>query len=65
LGKPEEVQGGRTFAVTVTFISPADNFNAVSITDLAADGWNVTVDKTWTEANSRSVAISLQLTADY
>jgi len=45
-GETWEVPGGRTFAVTVTFTAPADNFNVVSITALAPDGWEVQVDET-------------------
>jgi len=44
---PATVQRGETFDVTVTFTSPADNFNAIGLTDNAPDGWDVTVDKTW------------------
>jgi hypothetical protein len=35
---PDAVHSGETFDVTVTFTAPVDNFNAVSITDLAPDG---------------------------
>ena len=44
---PHTVERGQTFDVIVTFTAPADNFTAVSLTDFAPDGWNVTVDKTW------------------
>jgi len=44
---PEVVERGQTFDVTVTFTASADNFTAISLIDLAPDGWDVTVDKTW------------------
>ena len=49
---PDTVQGGETFDVTVNFIAPADMFNAIGLTDLCPDGWNVTVDKTWCTPNA-------------
>jgi hypothetical protein len=44
---PDALERGETFNVIVTFTAPADNFTAISITDFAPDGWNVTVDKAW------------------
>jgi hypothetical protein len=44
---PDTVQGGETFDVTVNFTAPSDNFSPVGLTDLAPNGWNVTLDKTW------------------
>jgi parallel beta-helix repeat protein len=44
---PDTVRRGETFNVTVTFTAPEDKFNAIGLTDLAPDGWNVTVDETW------------------
>jgi len=44
---PDAVHRGETFDVTVTFTSPVDKFNAIGLTDLCPDGWNVTVDKAW------------------
>ena len=52
---PDTVQGGETFEVTVTFSSPADKFNAIGLTDLCPDGWNVTLDKTWSTPNADAV----------
>jgi len=52
---PDTVQGGETFDVTVTFISPVDNFSPVGLTDLAPDGWNVKLDKTWSTPNAEFV----------
>ena len=49
---PDAVQGGETFDVTVTFSSPDDNFNAIGLTDLAPDGWDVTLDETWSAPNA-------------
>ena len=52
---PGTVQGGETFDVTVNFTSPVDNFNAVGLTDLCPDGWNVTLDKTWSTPDAEFV----------
>ena len=52
---PDTVQRGETFDVTVTFVSPADNFNAIGLSDLAPDGWEVTVDKTWCTPSAQYV----------
>jgi len=49
---PDTVQGGETFDVTVNFTAPVDKFNAIGLTDLCPDGWNVTVDKTWCTPNA-------------
>jgi len=45
---PAEVTQGQQFDVTVTFTSPADDFNAIGLTDFAPAGWTVTVDTAWT-----------------
>jgi len=44
---PDKVYRGETFNVTVTFSAPADNFQLVSLTDVAPAGWNVTVNGGW------------------
>ncbi len=44
---PDTVQRAEVFDVTVTFTAPAANFNAIGLTDLVPDGWDVTVDKMW------------------
>jgi hypothetical protein len=49
---PDTVQKGETFDVTVNFTAPADMFNAIGLTDLVPDGWNVTVDKAWCTPNA-------------
>ena len=49
---PDAVQGGETFDVIVNFTAPADNFNAIGLTDLCPDGWNVTLDETWSTPNA-------------
>jgi hypothetical protein len=49
---PDTVQKGETFDVTVNFTAPADKFNAIGLTDLCPDGWNVTVDATWSTPNA-------------
>jgi len=52
---PDTVQRGETFNVTVTFTAPADKFNAISLTDLAPDDWNVTVNAAWCSPNADAV----------
>jgi len=52
---PDTVQRAEVFDVTVTCIAPADNFNSIGLTDLAPDGWEVTVDKTWCTPNAQFV----------
>jgi hypothetical protein len=52
---PDTVGRGETFNVTVTFTAPADKFNAIGLTDLAPDGWNVTIDKMWCTPNADAV----------
>jgi len=52
---PDGVERGETFNVTVTFTAPADDFNAIVVSDLAPDGWNVTINKTWCSPNADSV----------
>jgi hypothetical protein len=49
---PEAVHRGETFDVTVNFIAPVDKFNAVGLTDLAPDGWNVIADEVWCTPNA-------------
>ncbi len=53
-GNPEEtteLYAGETIEVYVNFTapptSPNNGFNAIGITDLAPDGWTVTVNKSW------------------
>jgi len=52
---PDTVQGGETFDVTVNFTAPVDKFNAIGLTDLCPDGWNVTVNATWSTPNADAV----------
>jgi hypothetical protein len=52
---PDTVQKGETFNVTVNFTAPADNFSPVGLTDIAPDGWNVTVNTTWCTPNAEFV----------
>jgi len=50
-GETTELYAGETFDVYVNFTapptSPSNGFNAIGLTDVAPDGWTVTVDKTW------------------
>jgi len=52
---PEAVHKGETFDVTVTFASPADKMNGIGLTDLAPDGWEVTLDEAWCTPNAEFV----------
>ena len=55
---PDKVYRGETFNVTVTFTAPADDFDVMSLTDLAPAGWNVTVNTAWcTPAATAGTAI--------
>jgi len=49
---PEAVHVGETFDVTVNFTAPVDKFNAIGLTDLAPDGWNVIADEAWCTPNA-------------
>jgi len=44
---PEVINPGDTIEVKVTFTAPADNFNAIGLSDTAPEGWKVTVDAAW------------------
>jgi hypothetical protein len=44
---PARVMPGQQFQVTVNFTSPAANFNAIGLDDVAPAGWTVSVNKTW------------------
>jgi hypothetical protein len=52
---PDTVQKGETVDVTVNFTAPVDNFNAVGLTDLCPNGWNVQLDKTWCTPNAEFI----------
>ena len=49
---PDKVQRGETFDVTVNFAAPEDDFNSISLRDVAPDGWNVTVNEAWCDPNA-------------
>ena len=63
---PYAVERGQTFNVIVTFTAPAVNFTAISITDFAPPGWNVTVDKArcqpqaWVKATGNKAEVAWQ-----
>jgi hypothetical protein len=44
---PNETYPGDTFDVYVNFTAPEDDFNAIGLTDLAPDGWEVEVNTSW------------------
>jgi len=49
---PDVTYPGGTFDVYVNFTAPADEFNAIGLTDLAPDGWEVAVDTAWCSPNA-------------
>jgi internalin A len=52
---PDVTYPGGTFDVFVSFTAPADEFNAIGLTDLAPDGWEVAVDTAWCTPNADAV----------
>jgi len=54
-GETTELYAGETFDVYVNFTapptSPNNGFNSIGLTDVAPDGWTVTVDPTWVWIN--------------
>ena len=61
---PLSVIPGQMFNVTVTFISPANNFNAVGLSDFVPPGWTVSVNNSWNIPNSDANIITVNR-ADY
>jgi len=49
---PQQVNRGDTFNVTVTFTAPGEDFNSISLTDLAPAGWNVTTNGGWCQPSA-------------
>jgi hypothetical protein len=49
---PDVVHRGETFDVTVSFTAPVDQFNSIGLADLCPDGWNVTIEETWSTPNA-------------
>jgi hypothetical protein len=62
---PDQVLPGEKFAVTVTFISPSDGFHAVSLTDVAPAGWDVSVNVLWADPEAEAVDTPAAETAAY
>jgi hypothetical protein len=54
---PDTVERGETFNVTVNFTAPADDFNAISLTDFAPAGWNMTVSGSWSQPSAQAIII--------
>jgi len=52
---PVGVYRGETFNVSVTFTSPSDNFEALSLTEYAPAGWNVSVAASWSSPGASEV----------
>ena len=59
---PATVERGETFNVTVNFTAPANNFTAISLTDFAPDGWNVTVYEAWCQPQASSAKATGNMT---
>ena len=55
------VQRGETFDVTITFISPYDNFNAIGLIDEVPAGWIVQVDTSWCTPNAENAKWDIPL----
>ena len=49
---PDAVHKGETFDVTVNFTTTVDKFNAIYLTDIVPDGWNVIADEAWCTPNA-------------
>jgi len=54
---PDVAHRGETFNVTVTFTSTSDNFEALSLTEHAPDGWNVSVAASWCYPKANEVKV--------
>ena len=53
---PDTVERGETFNITVNFTAPADDFNAIALTDYAPTGWNITVSGSWSTPSATAQA---------
>ena len=51
---PATVAPGEEFEVTVTFTSPANDFNSIGLNDAAPAGWSVTVNAAWVSPSPTS-----------
>ena len=52
---PVGVHHGEIFNVSVTFTSPSDNFRALSLTEHAPVGWNVSAAASWSSPGASNV----------
>ena len=62
---PPVISPGDTIEVKVTFTAPADNFNAIGISDTAPEGWNVTADASWCDPAPQGAKVSGGDTAEF
>ena len=54
---PVGVHHGETFNVSVAFTSPSDNFEALSLTEHAPHGWNVSIAASWCYPKANEVRV--------
>ncbi len=54
---PAAVVENTVFEVTIQFTAPDGGFNSIGVTDIAPDGWPVTVNTTWCTPNGPSDVI--------
>jgi len=62
---PDEVLPGERFQVTVAFTCPYDGFHAIALTDVAPDGWDVSVNVAWADPEATAVHTPTAETAAY
>jgi len=62
---PDQVLPGEKFAVTVTFTAPSNGFHAVSLTDVAPAGWEVSVNVLWADPEAEAIDTPAAETATY
>ncbi len=55
---PVVVTRGQQFNVTVTFTAPANNFNAIGLSDLAPTGWTVTALNNLSTPNTNDLLVT-------
>jgi hypothetical protein len=62
---PDEVLPGERFQVTAVFTAPYDGFHAIALTDVAPDGWDVSVNVAWADPEATAVHTPTAETAAY
>jgi hypothetical protein len=62
---PDQVLPGERFQVTVVFTAPYDGFHAIALTDVAPDGWDVSVNVASADPEATAVHTPTAETAAY